>query len=719
VGTASEAQPGQDSQPVQESQPAPPEHLAYRPAIDGLRAVAVMLVVLFHAGMPGLANGYVGVDVFFVISGFLITSILLRERLGTGRIGFTAFYARRMRRLLPVSLLVLAVTAVAYRLVATPLDVEENRMGFAFSAVYLANWYFMAQSQDYFAAEIAPSPVMHYWSLGVEEQFYLVWPVLLAAILAIAVFRGRRLAFLLTVLALGATWLSLWLEQSNATTSYFNTAARAYQLLAGAALAAWLLAGGFGRWPVRARAGAANLAILVAGGLLAGSMFAGDALTAWQVGLLGVIATVLFLAGMEARAQSRLLRPMQSAVAVQLGRWSYSTYLWHWPVLVIGALVLPLMDPQAPWLPRVTVAVVVTLALAAASYALVERPGQRLSLSMAWQRRSAIALGLAASVAVLGLSLGLLRAPQSAAAIVATAQAVQQDAEDGVATIEVAQAPEPESEPGPAGTTDPAGLPAPPGGASISPRALDATQQPRPSTVMLIGDSHAEMWRSGFLAAAKRLGFTGIVITESGCPWMSMPAISDRTGKLHQCQQTLWKPVLAAARKYRPDVVIMASRSVLSRRLLIDGQTVLAPDPRWQQAMSRGIDSSLREIAALTDAVVLLEPYPMTRRPMVGCLSTGAQPATCDQPAIGLPGTAEVERKYREVAGTISNVHSVDLDEAICPSGTCPAEVDGVVTMVDNNHLTEQFAARLVPQLMKALADAGVVVNGKDGIPVA
>jgi peptidoglycan/LPS O-acetylase OafA/YrhL len=707
VATAPQAQPGQESQAVG------PEHLAYRPAIDGLRAVAVMLVVLFHAGMPGLANGYVGVDVFFVISGFLITSILLRERLGTGRIGFTAFYARRMRRLLPVSLLVLAVTAVAYRLVATPLDVEENRMGFAFSALYLANWYFMAQSQDYFAAEIAPSPVMHYWSLGVEEQFYLVWPLLLAAILAIAVFRGRRLAFLLTALALGATWLSLWLEQSNATTAYFSTAARAYQLLAGAALAAWLLAGGFGRWPVRTRAGAANLAILVAGGLIAATIVAGDALTPWQVGLLGVIATVLFLAGMQARAQSRLLLPMQSAVAVQLGRWSYSTYLWHWPVLVIGALILPLMDPEAPWLPRVTVAVVVTLTLAGASYALVERPGQRLSLSMAWQRRSAIALGLAASVAVLGLSLGLLRAPQSAAAIVATAQAVQQDAEDGVATIEVAQAPEP------VGTNDPSGLPAPPGGASISPRAGVATRQPRPSTVMLIGDSHAEMWRPGFLAAAKGLGFTGIVITESGCPWMQMPAISDRTGKLHRCDQTLWKPVLEAARKYRPDVVILASRSVLSRRLLIDGETVLAPDPRWRQAMSRGIDSSLRDIEALTDAIVLLEPYPMTRRPMVACLSTGAQPASCDLPAVGLPGTAEVERKYRDLAATLSNVHSVDLDEAICPSGTCLAEVDGLVTMVDNNHLTEAFAARLVPQLLKGLADAGVVVNGKDGIPVA
>ena len=133
--------------------------------------MAALLVIVFHAGMPAFAHGYVGVDVFFVLSGFLITSLLARELVGTGRLRFVAFYARRVRRLLPAALFVLLVTAVVYQVTASQAAVAENRGGFIASALYYANWFFLSQSPDYFAEDVQPSPVQHYWSLSVEEQF--------------------------------------------------------------------------------------------------------------------------------------------------------------------------------------------------------------------------------------------------------------------------------------------------------------------------------------------------------------------------------------------------------------------------------------------------------------------------------------------------------------------------------------------------------------------
>lgn len=703
---------------------AGPSHFAYRPAIDGLRAIAVMLVLLFHAGMPGLGNGFVGVDVFFAISGYLITTILLRERMSRGRISFGTFYARRMRRLLPASLLVLVITAVAYRFAAPPIDVLDNRAGFGYAAVYLANWYFLARAQDYFAAGDAPSPVLHYWSLGVEEQFYLLWPLALAGILAIAFIRQRYLAPVLTVLAAGALLVSWQMDQANATGAYFNTGARAYQLLAGAALAAWMLrrsgltnggaepTGPMPRWLGSGLVGAAVL------GLLA-TIAVGERMSPWAVGVAGVISAIAFLAGIECEPSDRVLAPMQSSVAVHLGRWSYSTYLWHWPVIVIGALLVPALAPQAPWVGRVTIAVSVSLLAAWATFRLVEQPGQRLAIGTARRRHLAIGAGLAGSVACLGLVLAAGQVPASAARLAEVAAQGQVDQEDGIATIEIAAAASGAPD-GPAVSVVDGQVPDPGPDANNPAAGTNTTSKPgKPSTVMLIGDSHAEMWRDGFVAAARRLGFTGIVVTESGCPWMDIPALSDRTGELHGCQGSLWKPVLAAARKYHPDVVIMASRSVLSRRLVDHGEVIRATDPGWEALVRDGVEETLPQIAKLTDAVVLLEPYPMTAKPMISCLSTEAKPSTCDLPATSLPGTAFVEELYREQAATFANVHSVSLDEVICPGGQCPAMVSGVVTFADDNHLTVDYAEQLVPDLLAALAKVGVPVRGADGMPVA
>src|SRR5664279_6539655 len=154
----------------------------YRPQLDGMRAVAVYLVVAFHAGLARFTGGFIGVDVFFVLSGYLVTQLLLRDIHGQGRIRFSRFYSRRFRRLLPAAFVVLLVTAAVYAAVAAPAAVTQALRSIRAAFLYVANWFFMRQSNRYFGGDINASPVVHFWSLSIEEQFYAVWPLLLGGL---------------------------------------------------------------------------------------------------------------------------------------------------------------------------------------------------------------------------------------------------------------------------------------------------------------------------------------------------------------------------------------------------------------------------------------------------------------------------------------------------------------------------------------------------------
>src|ERR1700761_6435296 len=213
----------------------------FRPDIEGLRAVAIVAVLLCHAGVPFLAGGYVGVDVFFVISGFLITGLLIRELEGTGTISLRGFYARRAKRLLPLSAVLLATVGVLSMILLSPLRNTEVAGDIIASALYVANWHFAAQSVDYFAQGLEPSPVLHLWSLAIEEQFYLVWPSLMLATTWLWRRRGRSVRPVLwVVLALifaGSLAYGIFLTEDKPAFAYFDPFARAWELGLGAALA--------------------------------------------------------------------------------------------------------------------------------------------------------------------------------------------------------------------------------------------------------------------------------------------------------------------------------------------------------------------------------------------------------------------------------------------------------------------------------------------------
>ena len=631
----------------------------HRPSLDGMRAVAALLVILFHAGVPYLTHGYTGVDVFFVLSGFLITSLLVRELLETGQLRFVAFYARRVRRLLPAALLVLLVTAVAYEAVASPVAVSQNRGGFIASALYFANWYFLAQSQDYFAEEAHRSPVQHYWSLSVEEQFYIVWPALVLGLVLLSRRYRFRLEWAAGALAVvGAIYAGI-LAESSPMASYFGTGARAYQLLLGATVALLIL-----RWerleshrppPMSRVAGP----LIAAGGLalvlLAGSPFLGTGSPYWH-GIGAAAGTGALLLGLELAPASLTGRVLAWGPARAIGRWSYAAYLWHWPVIILGDEVGAL--PHA-WFPRTLIVVALTLALSAATFHLIERPTRKIALRTSPRQRLVAAAGIAMAVTAAFVFSAVLQ-------VDARAEAVLRQADQD------------------------AGKP-----------VIVAKKEAGAPTMLLAGDSHAHYLYPAFARLAAKQGWSLVPVTEDACPWPRVQATADRA--VINCDD-MRRTTLQAAARYHPDIAVLMSRSIVKRPLLIDGNIVNPGGPGWLGEVERGTQAFLAQLRPLVGSIVIVSPLPETEEPMVDCLASGGDAADCSAPATHRPGTAPLDAYWRSLPG----VKTISLDGLICPEGMCPAIVDGIPTHRDTNHLTVDYSRHLAPRLDRYLRSLGI-----------
>ena len=632
----------------------------YRPSLDGIRAIAALLVVLFHVGVPFFDHGYTGVDVFFVLSGFLITSLLVRELLDTGRLRFVAFYARRVRRLLPAALLVLFATAAAYEAFATPAAVAENRGGFVAAGLYYANWFFLSRSQDYFAEDAHPSPVQHYWSLSAEEQFYLVWPAVMVGLVVLGRRTNVRLDVMAGVLALAGVVYAGVLALHDPMASYFGTPARAYQLMVGATVALLVLRrerlGRTGSQSARRAPYAAVGLVLL---LVAGSPLLGTGSAFWH-GVVAAGGTALLLLGIELAAASRVARGLAWSPARTLGLWSYAIYLWHWPVIIVGneAGVLP-----DSWLPRVLIVLPLTLLLSAATFKLIERPTQRITLRTPSRQRVVAALGIGLAVAAAFAFPAVLK-------VDARAQAVLSQA-----------------------TEDP--------GAAV---AVRKTGDAAPS-ILVVGDSHAHYLYPAFERLARRQGWSLVPSIHNACPWALVEA-TDNVGQTIPCDE-MRRDAVKIATEYNPDLVILISRSIVVRPLRV-GDSVIAPGGEgWLDEVKRGTTAFLDEIRPHVGSILIVEPLPETAEPMVDCLSAGGDSAECSAPAISQPGTQELEAYWRSLDG----VATVSIDELICPNGTCPAVVDGIPTHRDTNHVTAEFSEHLAPALDRWFRENGITLR--------
>jgi peptidoglycan/LPS O-acetylase OafA/YrhL len=337
----------------------------FRPDIEGLRAVAVLAVLAYHAGVPGLRGGYVGVDVFFVISGFLITGLILRELERTGAVSLPAFYARRARRLLPAAACALVATVLVSAFVLPPLRVPDIAGDGVAAALYSANIRFALQSTDYLRADLAPSPLLHYWSLGVEEQFYLFWPALL-----LLVGRGRskptvNIAIAVVVIGIASLALAIVLTSVAAPWAFYSLPSRAWEL----ALGAIVVVGSRAFLPgtrLSVLAGCLGLALVC----LSAAVFDTSTPFPGTAALMPTIGTAFILVAGLRRPRSGVARLLALPPLRFLGKISYSLYLWHWPALLLPAAAL---GRALPLRVRFALALLV-IPVAAASHRWIEEP---------------------------------------------------------------------------------------------------------------------------------------------------------------------------------------------------------------------------------------------------------------------------------------------------------------------------------------------------------
>ncbi|WP_181407470.1 acyltransferase family protein [Nocardioides sambongensis] len=480
----------------------------YRPELDGLRALAVISLILFHADVAGWANTYIGVDLFFVLSGFLVTNVVLTEFDENGRFRLGRFYARRVRRLLPAAVVAILATSVVWVLFFS----EPERMGLARHAqaalLYVANWQFIAEQGDYFAGAMRDSPFMHYWSLSIEEQFYILFPLLILAVFRF--FPRNRRALLLTFVALAAlsVWSQLYWGQADPGRAYYATDARAFQLLAGA-IAALVLRG-------RTRTGRRVLPrpeprslTWLAAAVLAAYLILGSELLTMTTSHRNLAATVVSTALVVVvylADGSPVGRLLAVPGVVYLGKISYGTYLWHWPTILVLQEILDVRP-----LVIAVLAGALATGVAALSYELLETPIRRNPRldGFAWR-----AVGAGLSVSVLAAAF-LVSPVLNSSRTPAVTSAGTGDAGVSAEVAEALDQPVPDID------FDAVAKDRGTAGGTCTPDDLESCRRVEGSGphVVLVGDSQARAMVPAFTRLAEERDWTLSTSVVMACPW--------------------------------------------------------------------------------------------------------------------------------------------------------------------------------------------------------
>jgi len=671
----------------------------FRADVEGLRTVAIVAVLLYHAGVPGADGGFAGVDVFFVVSGFLITGVMVREVDRTGRLSIVAFYARRVRRLLPAAALVLVVCAVLSFLLLPLTQRQLAGWDVAAAAGYVVNWVLAARAVDYLAEDAGASPVQHFWSLAVEEQFYVLWPLLLVAAILVARrfggksgFRRVALAFLVT---LAIASFSTALMAGGNPAAFFVTTTRLWELAAGAVLAIVLPV--VQRWRPRALA----LAGWLGAGLLAAAAFLLAEPQMWPgpATLLPVMGTVLLLAAGSGGPRGAVTRALGTAPMVWVGGLSYSLYLWHWPLLVFARAVWGDIGPLGG------VAVVLLSVLPAwLSLHLLENP-VRTAPGLA--RRPMRSLALGAALTAVGVVAGsLLAVTSSTAAPTEAERATARGAHELLGDVVVS----------PPEVLAASVLPSPAAAPKDLPVAYaDGCQAVKESTtvstcvygdpkgrttVAVVGDSKMLQWQPVLDSLARDEGWRLVVLTKTSCAWTTATPHID--GEAYsECVE--WNRHLDdELERIDPDVILTSQY----QRDAIDSSGTPTVDAMvdglreaWGSAYARGA----------VVGVVLDNPHPEGN--VYECVAEHPN-ALVD---CSFPRDAGVERSaapvQRLAAEGMAGVEVVDLIDAVCAE-TCWPVVGDVLVYRQTTHLTRTYVESALPQLRQALrpvfASAGV-----------
>jgi peptidoglycan/LPS O-acetylase OafA/YrhL len=690
---------------------ATPRSTRTRWDIQGLRAFAVLAVVANHA-WDWPRGGFVGVDVFFVISGFLITGLLLREHDRTGHISFSGFYRRRVKRIMPASVLVLLVTVAASWFVFNPARWLATGVDAVWALLFAANWRFALQSTDYFAHDRPVSPLQHYWSLGVEEQFYVVWPWLMLLVLVLlARVAGRArprvvLAVLIAAISVASFVWALHDAQVAPSRAYFSTFSRAWELGLGALLA--VAAPLVGMLPDRIRP---VLSWLGLAGMVAGVLLVRPGAFSAPEAALPVLSTGLVIAAGTGIQQQRLLFPLTNRVAGYLGDISFSLYLWHFPVLVLGRAIL-----GGGFLVGLFLVALSTVA-AVYAYHLVEDPLRRSSwlmprpdkprrghrrrsrrsgtsrLSPAYQRTALSLLALVTAVLV-GVALQPRATTTTATPVVpvslpsgtTSAPATAQDQLQGQIAQALTATAWPTLSPsmnsvmsGPLGPDDVHACGA---ADTIDEKSCTFGDPKARHTIVVVGNSvavvYADLLRK---VVGNDNGWNVVSYGQYGCGFRDMKVVPAPADSLKSCDQRPDEAV-AAINRLQPDVVVVSGGT----------GTVAAAE------------AELRKITAKSKLVLL--PGPPADKDVNDCYSKVSKPADCvSEPE---PGWGSSESK---IANDLGGVY-VDPRRWFCVEDRCPAFVGTTPVKLDRFHLTSAYNALIAPVVRDELETLGVVRIG-------
>jgi peptidoglycan/LPS O-acetylase OafA/YrhL len=671
-----------------------------------LRAVAVGAVLLYHAGIPFVKGGFIGVDVFFVISGFLITGLLLRELEGSGTISLVRFYSRRAKRLLPLTVVVLGAIVLCSWWLFDPIRMERVSLDVVAAGLYVLNWLLAFQAANYFSAGLQASPVQHFWTLAVEEQFYLVWPMLMLTVAFC--YRHSRLSLrsvLVTVLALVALLsfvYGVYATQHQAAAAYFSTFSRAWELALGGVVAlapaSALRMLGSRRWTAGAVSWAGLGAILISAYLIGDDTpYPGVAALLPTLGAAGII-----IAGSAKDCPGPgsilTLKPVR-----HVGRISYSWYLWHWPPLVFAAEIWGNLSP------------IEGLAVALSSYLpalvtnlLIERPFLH---SPMLNRLPLRALGLGAACTACSVTMGLF--------LLAVTPGVSRAPHNQMTGARAILAGKPLQE-----SAD-----------KISPTPRDATdirsemftegclldissvhnpQAPKcvfgdtssDKTVVIFGDSHAMQWFPALNQLAKEHHWRLIGHSKGGCtPAKGTIFRYSLRREYRECDQWRANTLKLIAKEEHPDMVIVSSssnyHSVIEHGERQGGKEGI-------EKLEAGYASTLETLKETGAEVVVIKDVPHPAKDVPECVSQSLDHLRrCATPAKKAFGSVKAPKFGTVAAHQVKGTTLIDPKSVFCSKGMCPAVIGNVLVYRSGSHITPEYMRTLTPWLDARLPSPG------------
>ncbi|MGH7678284.1 MAG: acyltransferase family protein [Gemmatimonadaceae bacterium] len=650
----------------------------FRPDIEGLRGLAILLVVAFHAG--ALAGGFVGVDVFFVLSGFFITGMLARELASTGTVALTEFYGKRALRLLPALLVVLLVTLAAVMWLYAPIDRAAVAQNARSVALYSGNIDFARNTVDYFGAR--DNPLLHTWSLAVEEQFYLVWPMLFLVVAGLygtkhaddpeeadAVTRRRLLIGI--VLAGAASFaLSVWLTRSSQPWAFFGMPTRIWEFALGGTLAMMNL---------RSDQPSALAAVLQTAGLLTIAIavitYSNATLYPGWAALLPAFGAAAMLVGGQSAPHSFVSRWLSTPWLQYLGRLSYAWYLWHWPLIGVGSA----LDASIGVWGKLAWSGI-ALVLAWLTYRFIERPardgtGRLARIPSNWVAPAALGASVAAAVVSQGAVVTANRqVSQPGQHAFAAAREDRMEHSCWATTVEEVR------------------------------QLCEFGDKSSSTTIVLLGDSHAEHWLGGLDRVGKERGWKIIAMVKGGCPVADMPEMQHARFKryYHECtryREAMLQRIIAM----RPSAVILSS---WDHYLAMDGKALgwqVTPDG-WRNGLRR----TYGRLIGAGIATVAIRGTPRTWFDVPQCLSRRAAQLpgarACEYDRAGSLNRVAIAAQNDAARGL--PVPFIDMIDQICATARCKVTRGGIVMFTDDNHLTASFTRSLAPVLGERVAAA-------------